>query len=152
MAFQANNNLTVDGKAGPATQRVLYGTSAKSPVTYASLRMGDTGDAVRNLQYTLYELGSYDGAIDGVFGQTTSDSVRSFQIENNLQPVDGIAGNATQNYTVEIVEAPAITAPDILPGGVKDAPYSTTLTATGYPAPTWSTSDPLPPGGIRKNL
>ena len=95
MAFQSNNNLTVDGKAGPATQRKLYGTSAKSPVTYATLREGSTGDAVRNLQYTLYELGYYDGAIDGVYGATTSDAVRAFQISNGVQPVDGIAGNAT---------------------------------------------------------
>jgi len=95
MAFQSNNNLTVDGKAGPATQRKLYGTSAKSPVTYSSLRVGDTGDAVRNLQYTLYELGYYDGAIDSVYGQTTSDAVRAFQIMNKLEPVDGVAGNKT---------------------------------------------------------
>ena len=95
MAFQANNNLTVDGKAGPATQRALYGTSPKTPVTYATLRMGDTGEAVRNMQYTLYELGYYDGAIDGTYGQTTSDAVRAFQIMNSLEPVDGIAGNAT---------------------------------------------------------
>ena len=95
MAFQANNGLTVDGKAGPATQRALYGTSAQSSVTYSTLWPGDTGEAVRNMQYTLYELGYYDGAIDGIYGNTTSDAVRAFQIENSLKPVDGVAGNAT---------------------------------------------------------
>ena len=74
MAFQLLNNLTVDGKAGPATQRVLYGS--RSEITYSSLRQGDESSAVKNLQYTLYELGYYDGAIDGKYGQTTADAVR----------------------------------------------------------------------------
>ena len=110
MAFQANNGLTVDGKAGPATQRALYGTSPKSSVTYSTLRPGDNGEAVRNMQYTLYELGYYDGAIDGIYGATTSDAVRAFQIENKLQPVDGIAGNATLSrlYSSSAIAAAAV--------------------------------------------
>ncbi len=94
MAFQQQNNLTVDDKAGPATQRVLYGTGAQSPSMYTSIQRGETGDRVRNLQYTLYELGYYDGSIDGDFGQTTEDAVRAFQIRNGLK-VDGIAGRDT---------------------------------------------------------
>ena len=125
MAFQSNNNLTVDGKAGPATQRVLYGTSAQSPVTYATLREGDTGDAVRNMQYTLYELGYYDGAIDGTYGQTTADAVRAFQISNSVQPVDGIAGNATLSkmYSSSAVSAtvPYEQYQSVRPGDVGDA-------------------------------
>ena len=93
MAFQLMNNLTVDGKAGPATQRVLYGSKAN--ITYSSLRQGDDGSAVKNLQYTLYELGYYDGAIDGKYGQTTADAVRAFQIQNKITPVDGVAGTKT---------------------------------------------------------
>ena len=109
MAFQAQNNLTVDGKAGPATQRVLYGTGARSPVTYSALRMGDTGTAVRNLQYTLYELGYYDGTIDGDYGQTTSDAVRAFQIQNSITPVDGVAGTVTMSrlYSSDAIAATA---------------------------------------------
>ena len=114
MAFQANNSLTVDGKAGPATQRKLYGSSAnKSTVTYSTLRDGDSGEAVRNMQYTLYELGYYDGAIDGVYGNTTSDAVRAFQIENSLKPVDGIAGNATLSRMYSSSAIPAREAGDM---------------------------------------
>lgn len=93
MAFQRMNDLTVDGKAGPATQRVLYGTGTS--ITYSTLREGDSGSAVRNLQHTLYELGYYDGKIDGDYGDTTRDAVRAFQIQNDLSPVDGVAGNKT---------------------------------------------------------
>ena len=91
--FQQMNDLRVDGVAGPATQRALYGTSTS--ISYATLREGDTGSAVTNLQYTLYELGYYDADVDGVYGATTKDAVRAFQMRNNLSPVDGIAGNKT---------------------------------------------------------
>ncbi|MBR4080170.1 MAG: peptidoglycan-binding protein [Clostridia bacterium] len=93
MSFQQMNNLTVDGKAGPATQRALYGTN--TTLTYSTLREYDEGPAVTNLQYTLYELGYYDGEINGVYGATTRDAVRAFQISNHLTPVDGVAGNQT---------------------------------------------------------
>ena len=125
MAFQSNNNLTVDGKAGPATQRKLYGTSAQSPVTYATLRQGDNSEAVRNMQYTLYELGYYDGAVDGVYGQTTADAVRAFQISNAVQPVDGVAGNVTLSkmYSSSAVAAttPYEQYTTVRPGDVGDS-------------------------------
>ena len=107
MAFQLRNNLTVDGKAGPATQRVLYGSTAN--ISYPSMRQGEEGNSVKNLQYTLYELGYYDGAIDGKYGQTTADAVRAFQIQNNLSPVDGVAGSKTLSklYSSDAVAATA---------------------------------------------
>lgn len=110
MAFQQQNNLRVDGKAGPATQRALYQSNG-SGVTYATLREGDTGSAVKNLQYTLYELGYYDSSVDGKYGTTTADAVRAFQIRNKLSPVDGVAGNKTLQklYSSDAVSATART-------------------------------------------
>ena len=107
MAFQLRNNLTVDGKAGPATQRVLYGS--KASITYPSMRQGEEGKSVKNLQYTLYELGYYDGAIDGIYGQTTADAVRAFQIQNKINPVDGVAGSVTlgKMYSSDAIAATA---------------------------------------------
>lgn len=92
--FQSSTSLRVDGIAGPATQRKLYSTSSGS-TTYSTIRPGDTGSSVSNLQYTLYELGYYDGSVDGTYGATTTDAVRAFQIRNAITPVDGIAGPKT---------------------------------------------------------
>ena len=114
MAFQLTNNLTVDGKAGPATQRALYHSG--SAISYSAIRTGDSGTAVRNLQYTLYELGYYDGSIDGDYGQTTTDAVRAFQIQNKLTPVDGVAGSATLGR---------LYSSDAIPASAADPSYDT---------------------------
>ncbi|MGN0795277.1 MAG: peptidoglycan-binding protein [Aristaeellaceae bacterium] len=108
-AFQQRNGLRVDGTAGPATQTALYGSDALNANTYETLRPGDSSTAVRTLQYTLYELGYYDGRVDGVYGSTTEDAVRAFQIRNDVTPVDGIAGNKTQQvlYSSNAVGAAA---------------------------------------------
>ena len=91
-AFQKRNGLTVDGKAGRATLNKLYSADTQ---TNSSLREGDEGADVRTLQSALRKLGYYTGAVDGSYGVSTSDAVRAFQIQNDLTPVDGIAGKAT---------------------------------------------------------
>lgn len=108
-AFQEKNGLKADGVAGPATQNLLYGTSASSADTNVSLKKGSTGADVRNLQYVLYELGYFDGQIDGVYGDTTVDAVRAFQINNSVTPVDGVAGPKTLKviYSSEAIGASA---------------------------------------------
>ena len=93
--FQQHNGLKADGVAGPATQALLFGSDAADIDTAVSLKKGAYGPEVRNLQYVLYELGYYDGPIDGDYGDTTEDAVRAFQINNNLTPVDGVAGTKT---------------------------------------------------------
>lgn len=94
-AFQKQYGLKVDGVAGPATQILLYGSTETSVNTSTSLKKGSSGTAVRNLQYVLYELGYYDGKINGEYDDTTADAVRAFQINNDLTPVDGVAGSKT---------------------------------------------------------
>ena len=119
ISFQASRHLKTDGKAGPATQRALYSTSSGS-TTYSTLNPGTYSNAVRNMQYTLYELGYYDGSVDGIYGSTTEDAVRAFQIQNEIKPVDGIAGNATLQklYSSSAVPeaAPATTFATLYPG------------------------------------
>lgn len=94
-AFQKKMGITADGIAGDTTLSALYSSDAVNSDEYATLRPGDTGTAVRTMQATLYELGYYDGSRDGVYGETTQDAVRAFQISNKVTPVDGIAGNKT---------------------------------------------------------
>ena len=102
LAFQQRNGLTADGKAGTATLDRLYSADAVSSsggdalaVSYATLRQGDSGDAVKNLQRALKELGYYSGSIDGVYGESTTGAVAAFQTRNYLTPVDGVAGSKT---------------------------------------------------------
>ncbi|MBE6800798.1 MAG: hypothetical protein E7529_06300 [Ruminococcaceae bacterium] len=61
-----------------------------------TLRQGDSGDAVRWLQWYLYKLGYLkESDIDGSFGPTTLSAVQKFQTDNNLD-VDGLVGSGTR--------------------------------------------------------
>ena len=57
---------------------------------------------------------------------------------------NGISPDATQTLTVIVGQAPAFTSADTATGSV-GSPFSFTVTAGGYPAPTWGESG-LPPG------
>ena len=92
--YQRATGLRVTGKAGPSTQRLLYGNSSESG-SYNKLEVGSTGSAVRNLQLTLYELKYYDGRITGTYDEATKMAVMTFQQVNGLT-MDGIAGQDTQ--------------------------------------------------------
>jgi peptidoglycan hydrolase-like protein with peptidoglycan-binding domain len=93
--YQASKGLRVTGTAGPATQRMLYGGTPATG-SYSVLRPGDTGSAVRNLQYTLYELKYYDGPISGTYDERTMNAVRDFQdVQGGGLVVDGYAGVET---------------------------------------------------------
>jgi peptidoglycan hydrolase-like protein with peptidoglycan-binding domain len=55
------------------------------------LRKGSAGDAVRELQHQLAELGLSPGTQDGVFGPATDQAVMAFQASVGLAP-DGVVG------------------------------------------------------------
>lgn len=61
---------------------------------YATLRSGDKGGAVRELQATLASLGYFSGALDGDFGPRTRAAVLAFQADNHLV-TDGVFGPAS---------------------------------------------------------
>jgi peptidoglycan hydrolase-like protein with peptidoglycan-binding domain len=60
-----------------------------------TLRRGDRGPDVRQLQSWLRNAGKNPGPINGVFGAETEFAVLSFQQESNLSPATGIATPAT---------------------------------------------------------
>lgn len=59
-----------------------------------TLRIGYRGEDVVYLQTRLAAMGYGVGKIDGIFGAKTLESVKAFQVENNLA-VDGIVGEKT---------------------------------------------------------
>lgn len=115
-AFQKANGLTQDGTAGPATQKKLFGGSAKAaptptpsptpkatkagatptpaPASSSVLKVGSKGDEVKSLQQKLIELGYLRGTADGIFGNKTAAAVKAFQTASKLT-ADGIAGRKT---------------------------------------------------------
>lgn len=89
--FQKAKGLTADGVAGSATLSALgIGKSNSS----ATLRQGDQGNKVKEVQQKLKNWGYYSGAADGIFGQETKNAVIQFQKNNGL-PADGVVGAKT---------------------------------------------------------
>ena len=119
-AFQLAYGLVQDGDAGEDTQRLLYegvvpsGTKVASPTPEATpittfvtvtappdggmitLKEGDEGILVKNLQQALTDQGYYKGQADGFYGSETRESVISFQHARHLVE-DGMAGIDTQS-------------------------------------------------------
>jgi hypothetical protein len=59
-----------------------------------TLRPGDRGEDVEELQEALQQEGFHSGKTDGVYGSVTTSSVKAFQKYEGLT-TDGIAGEAT---------------------------------------------------------
>ena len=95
-AFQKKYNLTAYGIAGKETLKKLDSVykNADSDKDDESLRMGDSGSAVKDLQTKLKKLGYYDGTVDSTFGSGTYAAVKAFQKKYNLT-ADGVAGSET---------------------------------------------------------
>ena len=55
-------------------------------IIYHTYQIGSRGEEVSNIQSRLNFLGFDSGAVDGVFGSMTAQSVRAFQTTSNLEP------------------------------------------------------------------
>ena len=110
--FQNANKILQDGIAGADTQRLLFGyikatvmpqdtTTGKfvivtpSPLgEYVTLKEGDMGELVTNVQQALKDNGYFKGLVDSFYGPDTKEAILAFQAYHGL-PQDGIASPAT---------------------------------------------------------
>ena len=98
--FQQDKKLTADGIAGYNTLQAISsaitaaGGSSSSSTT--GLKVGSTGEKVRQLQQDLTALGYYYGDISGHYGSLTQAAVKKFQKAKGITQ-DGIAGTNTLN-------------------------------------------------------
>jgi peptidoglycan hydrolase-like protein with peptidoglycan-binding domain len=141
IAFQQSEDLTADGIVGSGTQAAIQTalTAANNtPSTTGALRLGDSGDRVRQLQEDLAELDYYNGTADGIFGSSTQAAVIAFQQASGLT-ADGIVGSGTQSAIQTALNAspPSTTPPasDTLrlgDNGPRVVELQTRLTALRY--------------------
>ena len=127
--FQTNNGLKADGVAGKDTYTKLFSSEAVSysaqetpspaqkagtseSTVWKTLRSGDSGTEVKQLQENLIQMGYMSGKPDGKYGAKTVEAVKAFQKTNNLT-ADGTAGAATLKaiYGGSAKAAPATATP-----------------------------------------
>jgi lysozyme len=84
---------------------ILDGRRDVPAASFAALRHGDAGEAVRALQRDLVRLGLFAGPVDGVFGPVTEAAVRAFQAAHPQLVVDGVAGPATTAQISRVLAA-----------------------------------------------
>lgn len=102
-------------------------------VALPTLRRGDDGAAVKELQTILNETVKYGGLeVDGIYGRATMAAVRAFQGDNGLTP-DGICGPLTwaalqQREDDEPDEDKPVEAPDGPQEPEEDSPEDSPLT------------------------
>jgi peptidoglycan hydrolase-like protein with peptidoglycan-binding domain len=91
--FQSLKFLTRDGIVGNKTWRSLY---SGSPVDMPTLKKGDKGELVKQVQERLALGNLYTGKIDGEFGSKMEASVKALQKGAKL-PEDGVISDGTWN-------------------------------------------------------
>ena len=109
-AFQGAIGVEQTGEASASMQRYIYSKAAPDASvsfettgdTYTALRLGDTGEAVTNLQRRLWELGflrkrDVEDSI-GTYNEATRLAVTSAQLKMGYGSADGAAGVEFQNF------------------------------------------------------
>lgn len=103
----------LEGNNPNSVARVTYSLSDKKILGYGTvhdvadwtMRQGNSGEKVRQLQEKLIYLGLMpEGSADGVYGQATANVISAFQQQNGLK-VLGIANIETQNLLNERYQA-----------------------------------------------
>jgi peptidoglycan hydrolase-like protein with peptidoglycan-binding domain len=90
--FQRKHNLQIDGLLGENTKAALFSDDAQ-PYT---VKLGDKGTDVKEIQERLKELKYFSGSATGEFGEKTESAVKAFQKRNGLS-TDGNIGEHTRD-------------------------------------------------------
>ena len=85
--YVAARYLDISGKTSSSA-------SSSSSSSSSTLRKGDEGDAVKEMQKKLIQLGYLDTDATGLFGSATREAVKAFQKAQGIS-ADGLAGSAT---------------------------------------------------------
>ena len=111
--FQAKYDLVQSGIIDVATQAKLHSISASEKrlevtgdlaLFETNLKLGNTGEVVKDLQEFLVYEGSYPEAkISGYFGSLTKNAVMKFQKKYNIDPVSGYVGYKTRHRMQQLV-------------------------------------------------
>jgi large repetitive protein len=83
-------------------------------------------------------------SIDAISGLITWTPTAPGHVEVTVQATNS-AGVASQRFTIDVTEAPAITSTAVTTAIISQV-YSYTVEATGYPAPSFGLAEPVPDG------
>ncbi len=98
--IEGNTSVTSNDNGGSVMQRkrsaniVAYARPAYESVGHPTLKMGDRGEEVKDLQARLNAKGYDCGKCDGIFGTSTKNAVLALQLDHKLKN-DGIVGPKT---------------------------------------------------------
>ena len=96
--FQSKyKSLSNDGIYGPSTKVLLekaLNTPPEASVPYVTLTLTDKGPDVMKVQKALNNIG-FHIVLDGIYGETTKEAVRSFQERYSSLTNDGVYGPST---------------------------------------------------------
>jgi peptidoglycan hydrolase-like protein with peptidoglycan-binding domain len=175
VSFQIAKGIEPVGLVGPKTRAALNEGAGATPTTpyvfTEDLRLGMSGEAVRQLQLRLKTLGYFQNSTaTGYFGPYTNAAVVSFQSAKGIETT-GVVGEKTRLVLNAAAPAlpitslppppppvaatgsiisPVITAARILPSGIVGRDYSTRLYAIdGFGPYTWSITSGYLPAGLK---
>jgi putative chitinase len=98
----------------PALAHARFRTRHQKDKRMRTLKQGDRGSDVKQLQQRLNQLGFPCGTPDGAFGSNTRMAVVSFQRSRNLM-ADGVAGPATQHALGLVDQDDFVDAVSVIP-------------------------------------
>ena len=125
-AFQKKNSLLQTGIATAELQKLIFegkplnskgkkaAVAVLPPIDGVTMRSGDTGYQVSELQEQLKTLGYYEAAVNGTYDANTVAAVKAFQKKNNLT-VNGVTDSKIYDALKVILLPTAIIATAVTP-------------------------------------